>query len=470
MALIAVGVLGSFGKRFSGEGRAISPTASHVERIVVGSDGQGLKYRGSALMADVVIIGGGPAGAVLGSYLAKAGVDTIILERATHPRPHVGESLVTSTTRVFKDLDFLEKMDVAGFPRKYGAAWHPTTKEGEFSIWFKEFPQEGVDQDYTYHVDRAQFDLMLLQHAQSLGAKVVQGVAAREVLFDGDRANGVRISIDGSDTVIPARVVVDASGRNTILGNQLRLRHRDPIFNQTAVYAWFENVNRGKEPTEDFIHIYFLPTPRAWVWQIPVSDTVTSVGVVAENATFKKMGGRKDDFFHEMVKASPDLVTALADARQVTDFEAEAEYSYYMDRVVGDGWLLIGDAARFVDPIFASGVSIAIYSSKFASEVIIPALEQDDVSAAAFQPYADKLSAGVTIWYDFIRLYYKLQHIFTHFISNDDYRQQLLQLLQGEVFERDEAPVLKAMREVIHTVETTDGHLWKPALTDIPID
>jgi FADH2 O2-dependent halogenase len=141
-----------------------------------------------------------------------------------------------------------------------------------------------------------------------------------------------------------------------------------------------------------------------------------------------------------------------------------------MEKFVGDGYLLIGDAARFVDPIFSSGVSVALYSAKYAAREIVTAFEKDDFSAASFQPYEDTLRGGVEVWYEFIRLYYKLLPLFTHFIQSKQHRLDVLQLLQGEVFDRNEVPVLQAMRDYIQKVEESDSHIFKAQLTDIPLD
>jgi FADH2 O2-dependent halogenase len=141
-----------------------------------------------------------------------------------------------------------------------------------------------------------------------------------------------------------------------------------------------------------------------------------------------------------------------------------------MDTFVGNGFLLIGDAARFVDPIFSSGVSVALYSAKYAFERIEQAFETGDLSEASLKPYEMKLRAGTEIWYEFIRLYYKLLPLFTRFIQSKEHRLEVLQLLQGEVFDRSQVPVLDAMRKYIHTVETTENHLLKGQLSNIPID
>ncbi len=255
-----------------------------------------------------------------------------------------------------------------------------------------------------------------------------------------------------------------------MLGRQLGIKTRDPIFNQFAIHAWFEDVDRGDSPTADYIRIYFLPLERSWVWQIPITETVTSVGVVVHRDVFRASPLGKEEFFAEQLKSTPELQAAMGGAVRVNDIKSEGDYSYAMDHFVGNGYLLAGDAARFVDPIFSSGVGVALSSAKFASEILIPALAAGDVSAEALIPYETKVRGGVAIWYEFIRLYYKLMHAFTYFIQDPESRLQILELLQGQVYDRADAPVLAKMRDFIASVENTDGHLLKPYLTDMPID
>ena len=421
--------------------------------------------------APIVIIGGGPGGSAMGCYLSKAGIPNVIIESAVHPRDHVGESMVTATTRVFDELGFLETMEREGFVHKYGASWHPTAQRADLHIEFKEFPQEGVHQDYTYHVDRAKFDMLLLKHAESLGSKVYQGVPVKKVLFDeNEAATGVRVVIAGAEVDIDARAVVDCSGRKTVLGGQLGLKVNDENFNQFAVHAWFENVDKGNR--EDDIHIHFLPIKRGWVWQIPITEEVTSMGVVAEKEVFLEGRGRHEEWFEELSNSAPDIKHAMRNARRVNDFKVEADYSYAMSQFVGNNWMLVGDAARFVDPIFSSGVSVAMHSAKFAAEQIKTALDNGgDLSRESLQPYETRLKKGTTIWYEFIQLYYKLLPVFTLFIAREEYRLQVLQLLQGDVYDREEAPVLQAMRDFIAAVEADPKHMFRPYLDgEIEID
>jgi flavin-dependent dehydrogenase len=236
------------------------------------------------------------------------------------------------------------------------------------------------------------------------------------------------------------------------------------------VHAWFENVDRGSEHTGDFIHVYFLPVERGWVWQIPITPQITSVGVVAEKEVFKKSNMDIENYFQTHVQFSPDLARAMRQARRINDFKTEGDYSYKMQKLVGNGYLMVGDAARFVDPIFSSGVSVAAHSAKFASERIKYAFENNDFSEAALKPYEEKLRRGVDIWYEFIRLYYKLLPLFTYFIQSKEHRLAVLRLLQGEVYDRQEVPVLAAMRKFIEAAEKSDNSIFKKQLTDIPID
>lgn len=421
-------------------------------------------------MSDVIIIGGGPAGSALGCYLSLAGISNTIFESANHPRPHVGESLVTNTTRIFDEIGFLKTMEREGFVRKYGAAWHAPLNQEKLFIEFAEFPLEGVNQPYSYHIDRSKFDLLLLKHAESLGSKVYQGMHVKQVLFENGQANGVRVKVGDKEVDLSCKVVVDASGRHTLLGNQLRLKNNDPLFNQFAIHAWFEDLDRGNDKAADFIHIYFLPVERGWVWQIPINDKITSVGVVAEKTTFKKSRMDIETYFDTHIQTNANLAHAMRNARRVNDFQSEGDYSYSMTKFVGDGYLLVGDAARFVDPIFSSGVSVALHGAKFAAEYIRHAFEVKDFSEATFKPYEARLRKGVEIWYEFIRLYYKLLPLFTYFIQIQQYRLQVFRLLQGEVFDRAETPVLEAMRKYIEAVEKSNNHVFRNQLTDIPID
>ena len=303
----------------------------------------------------------------MAAYLAKAGVSCVVFERELFSRPHVGESLVPSSTRVFKDLDLLPKMEEAKFPRKYGAAWTAASDSRIFNVQFggisadchvavrfSEKKQPGVDRNYTYHVDRGKFDLMLLQHAHQLGAQVYEGVNVSGVDFGDPGHAAVQYSIGKKKFSTTCRIVVDASGRRTLVGNQLRWRIQDPVFNQYAIHTWFEGYDRSRMATggdgmADFIFIHFLPLTNSWVWQIPITETITSIGVVTQKQNFAKAKQDREKFFWECVKSRSEIHASLRaqGLQQIRPFKEEGDYSYAMKQLTADRLLLVGDAGPF---------------------------------------------------------------------------------------------------------------------------
>lgn len=423
----------------------------------------------------------------MAAYLAKAGVKCVVLERELFPRPHVGESLVPSSTRVFRDLGFLETMEAERFPHKFGAVWTASdtsrpyvhdlerlTAADTASIEFAERAQPGVDMNYTYHVDRGKFDLLLLQHANRLGATVYEGVRAQGVDFSGSEPE-IRFTMGRREVGLSCRVVVDASGRHTVLGNQLKLKVTDPVFNQFAVHAWFDGYDRHKLRPQtkkfgDYIFVHFLPVSNSWIWQIPITDTITSIGVVTQRKNFVKAKGDKEGFFWEMVGSRPVIAEGLREAQRVRPWKEEGDYSYAMKQIVGDSWLMVGDAGRFVDPIFSTGVSIALNSARFAHKDVLAALESGDTSRAAYKNYEETIRRGTQNWYDFIMVYYRLNILFTYFIQDKRYRLDVLKLLQGDVYDAEPPEVMRQMQAMVAEVEQDPKHPWHELLGELTSD
>lgn len=436
---------------------------------------------------DVAIIGGGPAGSSMAAYLAKAGVDCVAFEREIFPRPHVGESLVPSSTRVFKELDFLPTMEAAGFPHKFGAVWTSTGSEryhehdweglstagtaGIADLTFAEREQDGVDQYYTYHVDRGKFDNLLLHHAHAFGAKVYEGVSVKGIDFSDPDVVTLRYGLGRRDVTTTAKMVVDASGRRTFVGNQMKWRIKDPVFDQYAIHTWFDGYDRRtmayREDIDNYIFVHFLPMTNSWIWQIPITDTVTSIGVVTQKKNFASSKESREAFYWDAIATRPELAQALRAANQMRPLTDEGDYSYAMKQITADRLVMVGDAARFVDPIFSTGVSIALNSSRFASRDIVRAFETGDFSPAAFQTYESTIRRGTKNWYNFISVYYRLNVLFTAFINEPKYRLDVLKLLQGDVYDEEEPAVLARMREIVAEVERNPRHVWHNLLGDL---
>lgn len=436
---------------------------------------------------DVGIIGGGPAGSACAAYLAKAGLSCVIFERELFPRPHVGESFVPSSTRVFKEIGFMDQLDQAGFPKKYGGAWTTSGKgpiytdsfEGlepdcHVKIRFEEREQPGVDRNYTFHVDRGKFDLMLLQHAHKLGATIYEGVRVQDVDFSEQDRPRINFSIANQNVQTKVRLVIDASGRRTLLGNQLKLRIQDPVFNQYAIHTWFEDYDRtvlAKDSGQaEYLFVHFLPLTNSWVWQIPITERITSIGVVTQKKHFAKSKQEREDFFWQCVESRPELAKELRAAKQLRSLTDEGDYSYAMKQICGDNFVLVGDAARFVDPIFSTGVSIALNSARFACRDIIPAAEMGDFRKERFSTFEATLRRGTKNWYDFITLYYRLNVLFTAFVQDERYRLDVIKLLQGDVYDEDEPRVIKMMQDIVGQVEQNENHIWHRYLGELTSD
>jgi len=422
----------------------------------------------------------------MAAYLAKAGVSCVVFERELFPRPHVGESLVPSSTRVFKDLDFLPQMEAAKFPHKYGAVWTTDDKKTPYvhdleglapdcnvDIRFDERQQVGVDKNHTYHVDRGKFDLMLLQHANKLGATVYDGIKVSAVDF-GPKEPIVRFHMGSKEMGVSAKMVVDASGRNTFLGNQMKLKVQDTVFDQYAIHSWFDSYDRKvfakRETNLDYIYIHFLPISNTWIWQIPISDDVTSIGVVTQKKNFAKSKEDREKFFWSSVGTRPMIEETLRKANRIRPFKDEGDYSYAMKQLAGDRVVLVGDAGRFVDPIFSTGVSIALNCSRFAHKDIIGALETGNFSRESFETYESTLKRGTKNWYNFITVYYRLNVLFTAFVQDPRYRLDVLKLLQGDVYDDAEPPVLTRMRNIVQQVEKDPNHALHGFLGDLTAD
>lgn len=327
-----------------------------------------------AATCDAVIIGGGPGGSTVATALARAGRRVRLLEREKFPRFHVGESLLPFSLPILDRLGVHDKIRAAGFQEKYGAFfWNEdngTTRPVVFAeAWDRTHPK-------AYQVKRADFDHLLLRHSAECGAEVSEETSVEDVLFEDGRAIGVRARRRGGEAeAIRAKVVVDASGQGAVLSRKLGLRHFDPKLKRAAIFAHWEGIRwpEGSRPGD-----ILLPIDHGvWYWIIPFSDGTCSVGGVFDPDIVRfPEGASLEARYEEMLGRSGRVGKLLAGARRTSGAHGLSDYSATCDRITGDGWVLVGDAAAFLDPVFSSGVFLAMVTGERAAKAIHRALER----------------------------------------------------------------------------------------------
>jgi flavin-dependent dehydrogenase len=344
----------------------------------------------AAPQADVLVVGGGPGGSATATLLAEKGYRVVLLEKAHHPRFHIGESLLPANLPIFERLGVAEQIRAIGMP-KWGAEfvspWHGGRGE-TFNFdegWNKSLP-------FAFQVRRSCFDEVLIRRATAQGVDVHEGCRARDVQFLSAAENGgMRVQIsaqsdDGTTRHWRARYLVDASGRDTFLGNHLRTKQRNKRHNSAALYGHFRNAQRySEEKRAGNISIYWFE--HGWFWFIPLADGTTSVGAVVWPYYMKRRKTPVRDFFLETINLCAPLASRLADAQLVSAPEATGNYAYSCTRSHGPGYLLVGDDFSFIDPMFSSGVLIAMMNGVVAAETLDICMREPKRAATALEHY-----------------------------------------------------------------------------------
>ncbi len=318
---------------------------------------------------DVIVIGGGPAGSTTSTLIAQRSHRVQLFERDRFPRFHIGESLIPETYWVLQQLNMLPKMKASHFVKKYSVQF--VNSKGKESAPFYFWDNKPHECSQTWQVVRSEFDEMMLDNAREHGVDAQEGVRVLDVLFDGDRAVGVRIrDQQNNDRDVFARVIVDASGQTAMLQNRFKLRLWDPVLNKGAIWTYWEDAYRDTGRDEGATLVMQTADRQGWFWYIPQHDNIVSLGVVAPFDYLFKNRASHQQTYEEEVERAPGVRQRLASARRVTGYFVTKDYSYRSKQVAGDGWVLVGDAFGFLDPLYSSGVLLALKSGQLAADAI----------------------------------------------------------------------------------------------------
>jgi flavin-dependent dehydrogenase len=349
---------------------------------------------------DVIVIGGGPAGATVATLLARRGRRVVLLEKEQFPRFHIGESLLPCAMPLFRELGVLPELERRFLP-KYAAEF--VTADGGMSRRYT-FGQGLVPgAAMAFEVDRAEFDSVLLDNARAAGAEVRQGAQVTQFALSDECARVTVRDSDGNTFELESELLVDASGQQSLLAGRMGLRRMDPTLRNFSVFSHFTGAGRATGEREGDITIVLVP--EGWWWVIPLRGDRTSVGLVAPSSSLQ---GRKPDqlYLMERIEGTPYLRDRLRDASRVADVRAISDWSYSSERLVGDRWLLVGDAAAFIDPVFSTGVYLGMASAFRAADALEHALATRRFRRSLFVGYERWAKRGVGVYREFVRGFY----------------------------------------------------------------
>ncbi len=391
---------------------------------------------------DIIVIGGGPSGSTAATILAQKGYSVELFERDHFPRFHIGESMIPNTYFALERTGLLNKMKGSHFIKKHSVQF--INQKGRLSEPFYFADNKPHESSQTWQVRRSEFDKLSLDHARDNGVKVSEGARVIEVLFEGTRAVGIRVKPeDGPEREVRAKVVIDASGQSTLIIDRFGLREWDPQLKKAALWTYWKGARRDTGRDEGATLVIQTEGKKGWFWYIPLHDDIVSVGVVADASYLLKDRDNKDPetvYFEEVAKA-PGLQPLIANATRSDIFRIQKEYTYRAKKVAGDGWCLVGDAFGFLDPLYSSGLLLAMTSASMAADAIDEAIVKGDTTEAQLRsweaPYLqgmDRIRRLVCEFYDGLS--------FGRFVKKHPHLKGLVtDVLIGDVF-KDEVDVL----------------------------
>ena len=394
---------------------------------------------------DCVVLGGGPGGSSAAAIVAEQGFSTLLIERDKMPRFHVGESLMPETYWIFERLGILHEMNRVGFVRKNGVQFVSSNDKESAPFIFREFDDRDCSE--TFHVERDRFDNLLYETAFNRGATCVDETRILDINIREGGTHLVTIRTpDGKEQAISARVIIDATGQSAWIANRLKLIEPYPDLRKAAIWGYFEGGLRNGGANPEVTCILHTRSKDAWFWYIPLANGTVSAGLVGDNDFLLKRGCSPADTFAQERANCPGLMRRLRDAKPASRFHVAKEFSYRTRQQAGDGWVLVGDAGGFIDPIYSSGVFLALKSGVWAAEAVADGLRRNDVSARILGRWTDQYERGVELIRKLVRAFYTREFSFGDFMrAFPHHGPNLTNLLMGRVFDGNPGQIFDDM-------------------------
>lgn len=406
---------------------------------------------------DAIIIGGGPAGTTCAALLAEKGHKVLLLEKTQFPRYHVGESLMPFCYFSLERLGVVEKMDEIGYQQKKSVQF--ATTDGKISAPFYFFQHFDHPAATTWQVEREHFDLMLLDNARSKGAEVRENTTALDFLKEGDRVVGVKARTGDEDAFeVRAPITLDCTGRDALFQRKHGWRNRDPKLNKISIWTLFKDAKRDPGLDEGATTIAYLPEG-GWFWNIPLRNGIVSSGIVAERDYLYKPGETRDpaEIYTREIENNAWIKDHLDPGEQFGEYWIAGEYSYRAEHCATDGLVLVGDAFAFLDPVFSSGVFLALKSGEMAADATHAALETGDTSASSFAKYGEDICGHIETMRRIVYAFYDPEFSFGKLIRKyPDLRGKLTDVLIGNIDGKDYSDLAAAIESIAKLPEPLD--------------